>query len=47
MGAELYELVEVLLLDRLKKFFGLERVGLYRDDDPAMLPSSSDFKDKM
>ena len=32
------------LLDRLKDIFGLNRVGLYRDDGLAVLPNSSSFK---
>merc|ERR1712240_404487 len=44
MGAELCELVGLFLLDGLKSIFGLERVGLYRDDGLAVLPNSSGFK---
>ena len=44
MGAELCELVGLFLLDGLKNIFGLERVGLYRDDGLAVLPNSSGFK---
>ena len=44
MGAELCELVGFFLLDWLKNIFGLERVGLYRDDGLAVLPNSSGFK---
>ena len=43
MGAELCELVGLFLLDGLKNIFGLERVGLYRDDGLAVLPNSSGF----
>ena len=44
MGAELCELVGLFLLDGLKNIFGLNRVGLYRDDGLAVLPNSSGFK---
>ena len=44
MGAELCELVGLFLLDGLKDIFGLNRVGLYRDDGLAVLPNSSGFK---
>ena len=43
MGAELCELVR-LFLAGLKNIFGLNRVGLYRDDGLAELPNSSGFK---
>ena len=44
MGAQLCEQVGLFLLDGLKNIFGLERVGLYRDDALAILPISSCFK---
>ena len=46
MGPELCELVGLFFLDRLKNIFGLEMVGLYRDDGLAVLPNSSCFKVK-
>ena len=44
MGAVLCELVGLFLLDVFKGIFGLNRVGLYRDDGLAVLPNSSGFK---
>ena len=44
MGAELCKHVGIFLLDGLKDIFGLNRVGLYRDDGLAVLPNSSGFK---
>ena len=43
VGAELCELVGLFLIDGLKNIFGLERVGLYRDDGLAVLPNSCGF----
>ena len=44
MGAELCELVGLFLLEGLKDIFGLNRIGLYRDDGLAVLSNSSGFK---
>ena len=44
MGAELCELLGLLLLDGFKDIFSLNRVGLYRDDALAVLPNFSAFK---
>ena len=46
MGADLCKVVGLFLLDGLKDIFGLNRVGLYRDDGLAVLSNSSSFKVK-
>ena len=40
-GAEICELVDLFILNQLGKRFGKENIGLYRDDDLAIIKSKS------